>query len=29
MQQCQLVGIEDVQIEDIYVSNGVSLPADS
>jgi alanine-synthesizing transaminase len=24
MQQCQLQGIEDVQIEDIYVGNGVS-----
>jgi len=24
MQRCQLVGIEDVQIEDIYVGNGVS-----
>lgn len=24
MQQCQLAGIEDVQIEDIYVGNGVS-----
>lgn len=24
MQQCQLKGIEDVQIEDIYVGNGVS-----
>lgn len=24
MQRCQLVGIEDVQVEDIYVGNGVS-----
>lgn len=24
MQRCQLIGIEDVQIEDIYVGNGVS-----
>ena len=24
MQQCQLTGIEDVEIEDIYVGNGVS-----
>ena len=24
MQRCQLIGIEDVQVEDIYVGNGVS-----